>query len=141
MTNDIGPARRRHARRPPAALNRMVLGLLRSPVHGLLDPGMCELRYQARRSGRQVALPVLYARHGEQFVVVVGDASDKRWWRNFIQPAPIQVRRGDQLRSGTGRVLTPDDPSYRPAWHAYEQGQHIEREPDDQLLLIDFDPR
>jgi hypothetical protein len=119
--------------------NRIVLGVLRSPVHGLLDPGMCELRYRGRRTGRQVALPVLYARHGEQFVVIVGDAPDKQWWRNFISPAPVQVRRGGQLRSAIGRVVTPDDPAFEPAWRAYEEGQHVEREPTDQLLLIDFD--
>jgi hypothetical protein len=45
MTN-AGLSRRRHARRPPAVVNRMVLGLLRSPLHGLLDPGICELRYR-----------------------------------------------------------------------------------------------
>jgi deazaflavin-dependent oxidoreductase (nitroreductase family) len=120
--------------------NRMVLGLLRSPAHGLLDPGMCELRYQGRRTGRPVALPVLYARHGDRFVVIVGDAPHKQWWRNFIRPAPVQVRRGGQLRPGIGRVVPPDDPSYPSAWAAYQHGQHVQREPTDQLVLIDFDP-
>jgi F420H(2)-dependent quinone reductase len=141
MTTGTDTPRRRHARRPPAAFNRMVLGLLRSPAHGLLNPGMCELRYQGRRTGRRIALPVLYARHGDQFVVVVGDAPHKNWWRNFIHPAPVQARRGGQLRPGTGRVVPPDDPSYQPAWHAYQHGQHVNPEPTDQLLLIDFDPR
>jgi hypothetical protein len=119
----------------------MVLGLLRSPAHGLLDPGMCELRYQGQRTGRQVALPVIYARLGEQFVVVVGDARHKQWWRHFVHPAPVQVRRGGQLRSGICRVVPPNDPSYQPAWQAYERGQHVQREPTDQLVLIDFDTR
>ena len=141
MTTDFGTPRRRHARRPPAVFNRAVLALLRSPAHGLLDPGICELRYQGRRTGRGVALPVLYARHGEQFVVIVGDARHKQWWRNFIEPFPVQVRRGGQLRTGTCRVVTPDDAAYEPVWRAYEQGQHIRRDPADRLLLIDFTTR
>ncbi len=138
MTTSMGTSGRRHASRPPTLVNRMVLGVLRSPLHGLLDAGMCELRYRGRRTGRSVALPVLYARYGEQFVVVVGDAADKRWWRNFTDPGPVQVRRGDQLRAGICRVVAPDDPSYEPAWQAYVQGQQVWREPTDRLLLIEF---
>jgi hypothetical protein len=141
MTTSTDTPRRRHARRPSAAFNRIVLGLLRSPAHGLLDPGMCELRYQGRRTGHRVALPVLYARHGEQFVVVVGDAPHKQWWRNFIHSAPVQVRRAGQIRTGTCRVVPPGDPLHGPAWDAYDQGQHVQREPTDQLLLIDFNTR
>lgn len=134
----VTDVRRRHARRAPGVVNRMVLAVLRSPVHGLLDPGICELRYRGRRTGRTVALPVLYARHGERLVVVVGDAASKRWWRNFTEAAPVQVRRGGQLRTGTGRVVPADDASYEPAWRAYVQNQHVPREPADQLLIIDF---
>ncbi|WP_432825511.1 nitroreductase/quinone reductase family protein [Dactylosporangium sp. CA-092794] len=99
---------------------------------------VAELRYHGRRTGRRVALPVLYARYGEQFVVIVGDAPHKRWWRNFTQPASVQVRRGGQLRAGTCRLVAPDDPSYEPAWRAYDQRQHVQREQTDQLLLIEF---
>jgi hypothetical protein len=49
----------------------------------------------------------------------------------------VRIRRGGQLRSGTCRVVPPDDSSYEPAWQAYDQGQHVQREPTDQLLLID----
>jgi hypothetical protein len=107
-------------------------------LHGLLDPGICELRYRGRRTGRGVALPVIYARHGEGFVVVVGDAPDKQWWRNFTDPRPVEVRRGGQLRVGICRVVAPDDPAYQPAWQAYIQRQHVPREPTDRLLVIEF---
>ena len=49
------PAVRRHRR----LANRCVLAVLRSPLHALLDPGLCELRYRGRRSGRRYALPVI----------------------------------------------------------------------------------
>jgi hypothetical protein len=119
-------------------INRMVLGLLRSPLHGLLDPGICELRYRGRRTGRAVALPVIYARHGDGYVVVVGGAPDKLWWRNFTDPRPVQVRQGGRLRAGICRVVAPDDPAYEPAWRAYLRRQHVPREPGDRLLVIEF---
>lgn len=137
MGSDTG-ASRRHASRPPAALNEMVLGLLRSPLHGLLDPGICELRYHARRTGRVVALPVIYARHGQRYVVVAGDAPRKQWWRNFTDPHPVEVRHGGRLDAGTCRVLTPDDPTYRPALRAYVQRQHVTPQPGDRVLLIEL---
>lgn len=142
MTMSVGTSRRRHARHPPATVNRMVLALLRSRLlHGLLDPGICELRYLGRRSGRMVALPVIYARKGEQLVVVVGDSSGKKWWRNFTLPGPVEVRRGGQLREGTCRLVAADDPTYEPAWRAYVQRQHVSPEEGDRLLLIDFADR
>jgi hypothetical protein len=37
--------------------------------------------------------------------------------------------------------VPPDDPSYQPARAAYQHGQHVDPEPTDQLVLIEFDPR
>lgn len=116
----------------------MVLGLLRSPLHAVLDPGICELRYRGRRSGRSIALPVIYARYGEKYVVVVGNSADKRWWRTFTEPRPVEVRRGGRLRAGTGRLVAATDPEYWPAWQAYSRRQHVSRVPGDRILLIDF---
>ena len=128
---------RRHARRPPGWFNRMVLALLRSPAHGIVDPGLCELRYVADSTGRIVALPVLYAVDGTRFVVLVGDAENKRWWRHFRHPAPVEVRRGGQRLSGTGRVVELPDPDYPVAWKTYLDRHHVPRESTDRLLVID----
>jgi hypothetical protein len=127
----------RHAGRPPTIINCTALRLLRSPMHWLLDPGMCELRYRRRRTGRVIALPVLYAACGGQLVVLVGDAPDKQRWRNFRQPAPVEVRRAGRVHAGTGRIVPPDDPAYETAWNAYFERHHMPREPDDRLLLIE----
>src|SRR5689334_5025311 len=138
MATDARVSHRRHASRQPAALNAMVLGLLHSPLHGLLDPGICELRYQGRLTRRTVALPVLYAKFGEGYVVLVGDAPDKRWWRNFTGGHPVEIRRGGRLRTGTCRVVAPDEPSYEPAMQAYVRRQNVSPEPGDRLLVIEF---
>jgi hypothetical protein len=126
----------RHTRRPPAAVNRTVLAILRSRLHGLLDAGLCELRYQGRRTGRTVALPVMYAIDGTDVVVLIGDAGHKRWWRNFIQPWPVEIRRGRQRLAGVGRIAAPTGAGYDDAWKAYLDRHHVDRQPGDHLLVI-----
>jgi hypothetical protein len=132
--------RSRRARHPPAYVNRVVLAMLRSPLHRLLDPGMCELRYRGRRSGRSVSLPVMYAAGDNRTVVLVGDAPDKRWWRNFTTPAPVDVRRAGRTCHGTGRIVPADHPDFPAAWAIYEARHHIERQDGDRLLIIDHAP-
>jgi hypothetical protein len=135
-TTRANGARPRHADRPPAIVNRAVLAVLRSRLHGLLDAGLCELRY-ADRSGRTVSLPVLYAAASDRFVVLVGDAADKRWWRHFRQPAAVEIRRGRQRLAGTGRIVPPEDPGWADAWKVYYDRHHVLHEPGDRLLVID----
>jgi len=127
--------RARRSAQPPAALNALVLAVLRSRAHPLLDRGLCELRYQAR-DGRRVALPVLYALSGDDLVVLAGDAPDKRWWRHFTTAAPVQVRRGRSCWRGTGRVVARDDPRFPAAWQAYCWRHHVTWQPTDRLILI-----
>ncbi len=130
--------RRRNSPAPPRWFNRTVLAVLRSPLHPLLDPGICELRYRGRRSGRSIALPVIFARDGARIVVLVGDAARKRWWRGFVTPYPVEVRRhGRPPLAGTGRILAPDEPDYPRAARAYRARQHVAVEPGDRLLLIE----
>src|SRR3954453_7491791 len=77
MTADLNRTPRRHTGRPPHALNRILMELLRSPLHGLLDPGLCELTFDGRRTGRLVTLPVIHADDGDQVIVLIGDADAK----------------------------------------------------------------
>jgi hypothetical protein len=130
----------RHTRRPPAVVNRAVLAVLRSALHGLLDAGICELRYQGRRTGRTIALPVMYAIHGTDVVVLIGDAGHKQWWRNFIRPGPVEIRRGKQRLAGEGRIVAPTEAGYDAAWKAYLARQHVDSQPGDRLLVITISP-
>jgi hypothetical protein len=131
------PGSRRHARRPPGVVNSLVLAMLRSPLRRLLSTSMCEVSYLGRRTGRRVSLPVLFAADHTRVVVLAGDAPDKRWWRNFTAPGPIEVRRGGRIRTGTARIVPPDDPAYASAWQLYTKRHHIAGQPTDRLLLIE----
>ncbi len=126
------PGRRRHP-----LINALVLGLLRSPVHGILDPGLCEVRYQGRLTGRRVCVPVLYAAEVNRFVVVAGDADRKSWWRNFTSPYPVDVRRGGETRHGMGRLIRPGEPGYADILAIYQRRHDIAIQSTDRVLLIE----
>jgi len=44
-------------------LNPLMMGILRSPLHGLLSGGLLVLEYRGRRSGRELRLPLSYVSH------------------------------------------------------------------------------
>jgi hypothetical protein len=101
------PAVARSATRPPAWFNRLTLAVLRSPLHRLADSDVCALAFTGRRSGRRITVPVLYAARRDTLVVLVGDAADKQWWRNFRQPDPSRSAAADG-RSARPRASLPD---------------------------------
>jgi hypothetical protein len=99
-------ARNRRTRPRLRYWNAFTRWILRTPVlHRLADRQVCELRFTGARSGREVVLPVMYAQRGEELVVLVAGADEKRWWRTFVQPAPVRVLLRGVVRSGVGRVV------------------------------------
>jgi hypothetical protein len=91
--------------------NRMAMAVLRSPLHRVVGGSLMVLGYQGRRSGRRYELPLQYLRHGERIAVWAGDAEAKTWWRNFIEPAAVDVVLGGRRLSGKGHVV--DDGALR----------------------------
>jgi hypothetical protein len=130
------PAQARSATRPPAWFNRFTIAVLRSPLHRLADRDVCALTFTGRRSGRPFTVPVLYAARGDTFVVLVGDAADKQWWRNFYRPRPVDVRCHGRTSRATARVLARSDPAYPPAATTYRERHHVDPGPGDRLLII-----
>jgi hypothetical protein len=104
-----------------AATNSVVLAVLRSPMHRLLDGSVCELQFVSRRGQRRVALPVMYAESASDLVVLVGGARGKSWWRSFMQPYPVDVRLLGTWRAGTGRTVRFGEPGRAAALDAYRQ--------------------
>jgi len=91
--------------------NPLVAAVLRSPVHGLLSDSLLLLTVRGRRTGRDHTFPVQYARDGQTLYVVPGGREDKRWWRNLLAPATVQVRLRGHDVTGIGQVfLAEDDP-------------------------------
>jgi hypothetical protein len=127
------------ARRPQG--NGLILAILRSPAHRLLSGMTIELRYTGRRSGREFALPVQYARDGERLLVAVQDHENKVWWRNFQTPQPIGVRLKGTLRRGTARVVGPDDRDWDSDRRRYEaRWRRLAGQVTGPFIRIDLEP-
>ncbi len=92
------------------AANPLVRRLLGSRFAGPLAKNLILLRFQGRKSGRWHITPVGYAREGDQVVIVTSPTY--RWWRNVVEPAPVQVRLGGEWFEASARVLPSDDPGY-----------------------------
>ena len=88
-------------------LNPVVEAVLRSPFHWVLSFGLMLISITGRRSGRRYTIPVGYQRHGDVVTILVSEARKKQWWRNFHDPAPVELRiKGKQLR-GTAQLIAP----------------------------------
>jgi F420H(2)-dependent quinone reductase len=94
-------------------LNPLIAGVLRSPLHPLLSPGLLLLTVTGRHSGRRYSIPVGYQRDGNDLVVMVSEARRKRWWRNYYEPGPVSVRLRGQDRSGRAELVAPGSDEFR----------------------------
>jgi hypothetical protein len=123
---------------PPRWVNRVVLAVLHSPAHALLDSRICELSYRLPRSGRVVVLPVRYVGTDDRILIAVGNADAKRWWRAFRNPRPVAVRRRGRVRNGVGRVLAPPRTGYAQALLAYRMAVSTALPPGTPLIVIEI---
>jgi hypothetical protein len=90
--------------------NPLIRRLLGSRYGGPLTDNLMLLRFRGRTSGNWHTTPVGYAREGNHVVVVTSPTY--RWWRNVVEPAPVQVRLDGRWHDAVARVLRPDDPAY-----------------------------
>lgn len=76
----------------------MMALLLRSPLHGLMSSSVLLLSFQGRRTGRQIMLPLRYAKSESGFVCFTTD--NAKWWRNFEEPRAVALVVGGKALSG-----------------------------------------
>jgi hypothetical protein len=127
--------RPRAGRRSPQ--NRLVLGLLSSPAHRLLDRTLVGLRLHGVVSGRVRELPVMAARDEGGLVVYVGRSATKRWWRNLRQPSAVQLLEAGSWGPATAEVLRPGTPEWQGARRTYEgRWPRVVVDPTDPLVRI-----
>ncbi len=94
-------------------LNPLISGILRSPFHWLLSPGLLLITVTGRRTGRRYTIPVGYQRDGETLAVMVSEARSKAWWRNYLEPAPVELRLRGRQRRGQAEVVAPGTEQFR----------------------------
>jgi hypothetical protein len=105
----------------PSAHNRFVLGLLGSRAHGSLDGSLVALRIRGVVTGRTFELPVQSAAFEHGVVVVPGRPETKRWWRNLVEPAAVDVLQCGRWQHGDAVLLRPGDAGYDSAIAAYRR--------------------
>ncbi len=103
----------------PAARDRIVATVLGSRLRIMLPVNLVVLRVVGTVSGRPFEFPVGAAPVRGGLVVLPGRADTKRWWRNLVDPAAVEVRSGRTWSAATGVVLPVDDASYHEALNAY----------------------
>jgi hypothetical protein len=84
--------------------NRAVAALLRSPLHPVVSRQLALITVTGRRTGREYTFPIGYRRHGERVTIPVGWPGRKLWWRNLREGARVNLRLGNEQRSGVANV-------------------------------------
>ena len=94
-------------------LNPLIAAILRSPLHGLLSPGLMLVTVTGRRSGRRYTFPVGYQREGQTLTIMVSEAPRKSWWRNYREPGPVALRLRGREVEGEAEVVVPGSDEFR----------------------------
>ncbi len=94
-------------------INPLVAAVLRSPFHWILSFGLMLITITGRRTGRQYTIPVGYQRDGHILTILVSEAPKKQWWRNFRDPAAVEVRVRGKTHSATAVLIAPTSLEFR----------------------------
>jgi hypothetical protein len=119
----------------PPVHNAMVLRLLGSRAHRMLDRSLVGLRVVGTVTGVVRELPVQYAADGDGIVVLPGHPDGKKWWRNLRGGAEVTVLLGGRWSAGYGVVLSPGDAGYAAAAETYRRRWPRARLPEGQPLV------
>jgi deazaflavin-dependent oxidoreductase (nitroreductase family) len=93
--------------------------------HRLVGVPTLLLRTTGRRSGRERTNSLVYARDGEDLVVVASNGGADRnpaWLHNLRATPKVEVQIGRRRRPATARILTPGDPDYERLWTLADGG-------------------
>jgi F420H(2)-dependent quinone reductase len=91
--------------------NRLVVALLRSPLHRLVSGRLLLITVTGRRTGAQHTLPVAYEESGGRLTIPVLWPERKLWWRNLRDGAPVRLRLRGENRAGQAQAVTDDQKS------------------------------
>jgi deazaflavin-dependent oxidoreductase (nitroreductase family) len=87
--------------------------------HKMIGVPTLLLRTTGRRSGATRTNGLVYARDGDDYLVVPSNGgADKppAWLHNLKANPDVQVQIGRERRQGTAKVVEPTDPDYERLW-------------------------
>jgi hypothetical protein len=101
-----------------AALNPLVRGLLRSPLHGVASANLCVFSYRGRRSGRSFTTPLSFMREGS--MVRLLSSHNTRWWNNFLDgPVEVEIEIARETYRAKARTIVEDSEAFRSGVRAF----------------------
>jgi hypothetical protein len=101
--------------------NPVLRRVLRTPLGRRPGRRLAVLRYRGRTTAQPHELVVMYVRMADTVWIMVGWPETKRWWRNLVEAAPVELWIGSRHVNGSATVLTPGvrDDERRAAFAAY----------------------
>lgn len=88
--------------------NKMMIWLLRSPLHPLVSGSVLLLSVTGRRSGKQYSLPVNYVGEGQTLWII--SQRQRTWWRNLVGGAALRLLiRGQETQAFGSAIVEPQE--------------------------------
>jgi deazaflavin-dependent oxidoreductase (nitroreductase family) len=87
--------------------------------HRMIGVPTLLLRSTGRRSGATRTNGLVYARDGDDYLVVASNGGADRppaWLHNVRAHPDVEVQIGRERRPGTARIVEPSDPDYDRLW-------------------------
>jgi deazaflavin-dependent oxidoreductase (nitroreductase family) len=87
--------------------------------HRMIGVPTLMLRTTGRRSGKTRTNSLVYARDGDDYLVVAskGGADEAPAWLHNLRASPdVEIQVGRERKKGTARAVEPSDPDYERLW-------------------------
>lgn len=84
--------------------NPIVIALLRSPLHSIIDKSTILITFTGRKSGKTYTLPVSYVRDGDTLMMI--SQREHSWWKNLRGGAQVTLYLQGRTLKARGEVFT-----------------------------------
>ncbi|MCU0512025.1 MAG: hypothetical protein MUE40_05585 [Anaerolineae bacterium] len=99
--------------------NPFMIGLLLSPLHGLVSRGYLLLLFRGRKSDRQYTVPVEYFEDADAGTLYVFTALERVWWKNLQAETQIMIGWRGKTVPALARAITDDGPTFNRAMQSF----------------------
>jgi len=90
-----------------SVVNPLLMAVLRSPLHFLVNDMLLTLAYRGRKSGEVYTTPLGYERRGDTLHLT--SSHDSIWWTNLRGGQPVYLRLKGEKRRGIADVTEDVD--------------------------------
>jgi deazaflavin-dependent oxidoreductase (nitroreductase family) len=95
--------------------------------HGMIGVPCLLLRTTGRKSGQTRTSALVYARDGDDYLLVGSNGGSDRppgWVHNVRADPEVEVQVRRHRMAGRARVVGPSDPDYERLWRLVNEGNH-----------------